>query len=420
MLVNSLKPSTTKDVYGMDSAMLKHLKDVLAPPITQIINLSISQGVFPKVWKTAVVSPIFKSGDSQAICNYRPISILPVVSKVAEKWVAEQLISHLNNSPISLHPMQFGFRANHFTDTANCLLIEKVKSMMDKGGTVGAVFLDLRKAFDPVNHRVLIAKLSSFNFSNNALKWSESYLMNRIQCVNVRNQKSSALDTLTGVPQGSILGPLLFSLYINDLPSVCSDVEIQLYSDDAVIFTHGSNKLQAAATLTNALNRISTWLIQSCLQLNTSKTVCMFFSKKQCSTPDPAIMLSGVKLQVVSEFKYLGLLIDSQLSFKSHVKKEGHRVKFNLSNFRFIRNSMTTDAAKIYMHAMIMSHFTYCLTSFAQANKTALKPLETLYKRTQKVLDRKSNTYHHCLILRKYKLLSWDNLIKYANLCLIF
>ena len=176
--------------------------------------------------------------------------------------------------------MQFGFRANHSTYTANCLLLENVKSMIDKGGTVGAVFLDLRKAFDPVNHRVLIAKLSSFNFSNNALKWSESYLMNRIQCVNVRNQKSSALDTLTGVPQGSILGPLLFSLYINDLPSVCSDVEIQLYADDAVIFTHGSNKLQAAATLANALNSISTWLIQSCLQLNTSKTVCMFFCQK--------------------------------------------------------------------------------------------------------------------------------------------
>ena len=104
--------------------------------------------------------------------------------------------------------------------------------------------------------------------------------MNRTQCVNVSNQKSSALDTLTGVPQGSILGPLLFSLYINDLPSVCSDVEIQLYADDAVIFTHGSNKLQAAATLANALNSISTWLIQSCLQLNTLKTVCMFFCQK--------------------------------------------------------------------------------------------------------------------------------------------
>jgi retron-type reverse transcriptase len=180
-----------------------------------------------------------------------------------------------------MNPMQFGFRANHSTDTADCLLLENVKSMIDKGGTVGAVFLDLRKAFDPVNHRVLIAKLSSFNFSNNALKWSETYFKNRNQCVNVHNQKSTALDTPTGVPQGSVLSPILFSLYINDLPSVCSDVEIQLYADDAVIYTHGSNKLQAAAKLTNALNRISTWLIQSSLQLNASKTISMFFSKKK-------------------------------------------------------------------------------------------------------------------------------------------
>ena len=126
--------------------------------------------------------------------------------------------------------------------------------MMEKGGTVGAVFLDLRKAFDTVNHNVLISKLSSFNFSNNALKWSESYLMNRIQCVNVRNQKSSALDTLTGVPQGSILGPLLFSLYINDLPSVCSDVEIQLYADDALICTHGSNNSKTHQCIESHLN----------------------------------------------------------------------------------------------------------------------------------------------------------------------
>ena len=120
---------------------------------------------------------------SQAICNYRPISILPVVSKVAEKWIAEQLNFHLNNSSFSLHPMQFGFRANHSTYTANCLLLENVKSMWDMGGTVGAVFLDLRKAFERINHKVFIAKLSSFNFSNNTLNWSNSYLKNRTQCV---------------------------------------------------------------------------------------------------------------------------------------------------------------------------------------------------------------------------------------------
>lgn len=117
--------------------------------------------------------------------------------------------------------------------------------MMEKGGTVGAVFLDLQKAFDTVNHKVLIAKLSTFNFSHNALKWTKSYLNNRTQCVKVNNHQSAALETHTGVSQGSVLGPLLFSLCINDLPSVCSDVEIQLYADDVVIYAHGSTNQQA-------------------------------------------------------------------------------------------------------------------------------------------------------------------------------
>ena len=151
--------------------------------------------------------------------------------------MSEQLVSFLNNSPFQLHPMQFGFRANYSTETANCFFIEKVKAMVDKGGVVGAVFLDLRKAFDTVNHKVLLSKLSAFNCSPLTLSWIESYLTCRRQHVIVNNRLSPALDLSTGVPQGSIIGPLLFSLYINDLPSVCPDVETQLYADDTVIYT---------------------------------------------------------------------------------------------------------------------------------------------------------------------------------------
>lgn len=161
---------------------------------------------------------------------------------------------------------------------------------MDKGGTV--VFLDLQKAFDTVNHKILIAKLSTFNFPHDTPKWTESYLNNRTQCVKVNDHQSAALKTHSGVSQGSVLGPLLFSLYINDLPSVCSDMDTQLYADDAVIYAHGSTKQQAAAKLTNAL-RLTAWLNQSCLQLNTTKIVSVFFSKKQCTTSD--IMLLGKK-----------------------------------------------------------------------------------------------------------------------------
>ncbi len=276
--------------------------------------------------------------------------------------------------------MQFGFRAKYSTETANCFLIEKIKSLLDKGGVVGAVFLDLKKAFDTVNHRILMSKLASFNFCSDTLKWIESYLSNRSQSVQVQNHQSAALCLSTGVPQGSILGPLLFLLYINDLPYVCPDTNIQMYADNTVIYVHGSSMTQVADKLTNSMAHVTAWLKQCCLQLNVSKTVCMFFTKKNSPSVEPDIFVSGERLQVVSEYKYLGVLVDSKLSFKAQVKKVCNRVKFNLSNFRFIRDYMSTEAAKMYMHSMVFSHIIYCLTTWSQASNTSLKPIESLYK----------------------------------------
>lgn len=418
-IINSLKISSTKDIYGMDSKMLKCLKEHLSYPITQIFNQSVLEGIFPTTWKTAIVTPIFKSKDPRNISNYRPISILPVVSKVAEKCVSEQFVSFLNNSPFTLHPMQFGFRAHHSAETANCYFLETVRAMVDKGGVVGAVFLDLHKAFDTVNHQVLIAKLSTFNLSPSAIKWFESYLTGRTQFVSVNTHRSLALNLCTGVPQGSILGPLLFSLYINDLPSVCPDINTIMYADDTVIYVHAKTKNLAAIKLTKAMDQITNWLNRSCLQLNVDKTVGMFFTKRQCNSVSN-ISISGQNITIVPQFKYLGVIIDSNFFFKTHIKKVCNRVKFSLANFRYIRSALTFHAAKLFMDAMIMSHLTYGLTSWGQTNSSSLKPLATIYKKTLKILDQKPNSLHHCIILKKYKLLSWENVIKYKNICLVY
>ena len=316
--------------------------------------------------------------------------------------------------------MQFGFRSKHSTETANCYMLEKIKQLIDLGGVVGAVFLDLRKAFDTVNHKVLSAKLAAFNLSENALLWAKSYFSNHFQSVCIQNQQSTALPLQTGVPQGSILGPLFFSMFINDLPSVCPEAEIQMYADDTVVYVHSNTKAQVAAKLTNIMVKVTEWLNQCCLELNVSKTMGMFFTKINSKILDPDIFVAGEKLQIVPKLKYLGIILDSTLSFRSHIKLISRRVKYNVVIFRSIRNCMSTQAAKMYLHSMIISHLTYCMTSYSQACSTTLTPLESLYKQALKILDKKPYRYHHCLILKKYNLLSWENLMKHTNICLMY
>ncbi len=175
------------------------------------------------------------------------------------------------------------------------------------------------------------------------MKWIESYITQRKQFVRVHNITSATSENSLGVPQGSVLGLLLFSMYINDLPNSCpSNVTCQMYADDAVVYVHAKTKHQAAKNLSAAMSNVSNWLQHSHLHLNVSKTVC-FFSNKASADIIPDVFVQGTKLEVVQEFKYLGIMIDSQWRFKQQVKRTVNWRKFNLSNFKYIRNNLTVD-----------------------------------------------------------------------------
>lgn len=169
-IIANLKNSKAKDIFGLDTSFLKEHKITLTPVLTIAVNQSINENNFPLALKKAVVKPIFKSGDKLCVSNYQPISILPAISKIFEKVVAEQQVEHLDHTD-ALHPCQFGFRKRYSTESACCYLLEDIKPSLDGGGVVGAVFLDLRKAFDTVNHQLLISKLSDFSLDTNTIAW---------------------------------------------------------------------------------------------------------------------------------------------------------------------------------------------------------------------------------------------------------
>ena len=286
---------------------------------------------------------------------------------------------------------------------------------------MGTVFLDLKKAFDTVNHRVLLYKLQHFQLSANTIHWFESYLTGRQQCVKVNGVKSHLLPNNMGVPQGSVLGPLLFTMYINDLPKICPSVYCQMYADDTAIYVGAKTATLAAAHLTSALVHISKWLELSHLTLNVSKTVAMCISLRKRPISDPfKVLISNQTIIETHEVKYLGIILDNHLKFDRQVKHICKKVQPSLNCFRHIRKDLSCKTAQLYMHAMIFSHLSYSITSWSQSSQSILKPISSIYKQAIKIMDQKPMRWHHCSVLIKHNLFSFENFISYCNINLVF
>ena len=230
-----MKRKKSTGIDDLPAGMIKDCSKVISQPLAYIINLSLSSGVFPSVWKKAKITPVHKKGDMSKPENFRPISILPIFSKILEKAAHSQLSQFLEENNL-LTECQFGYRQNRSTKLASTLLFDNIRSLIDNGKLVGAIYIDLTKAFDTIGHGVLLSKLQEYGIKGTALEWITNYLFNREESVYANGQFSSKQNMLSGVPQGSILGPLLFVIFYNDFPEYLKHCSCVMYADDTIIY----------------------------------------------------------------------------------------------------------------------------------------------------------------------------------------
>ncbi|XP_015762197.1 PREDICTED: RNA-directed DNA polymerase from mobile element jockey-like [Acropora digitifera] len=290
---------------------------IVAPSLTAVFTKSILTGIYPTEWKTARVTPVFKKGVKSDLNNYRPISVIPVVSKVFEKIVYDQQYQYLNDNKL-LSSCQSGFHSLHSTLMA---LLEATNSWsvnIDNSFLNGVVFIDLKKAFGTIDHEIILRKLSYFDADQANIKWFQSYLSDRTQRCNVNGSLSTTSTVTCGVPQGNILGPFVFLMYLNDLPNCLRDAAPRMFADDTNITLSADLKL----AVTSELNNFTCWLRANRLSLNVAKTELKIIGSRQrlhaqCDEID--ICIDDKMIERAGHTKSLGLTIDAQLSWSKHV-----------------------------------------------------------------------------------------------------
>ena len=320
-IVKKFKNGKSAGHDDISPTIVKSVIPFISKPLAFIFNLSFSTGIFPLSLKIAKVIPVFKKDDPHVFSNYRPISLLPCFSKILERLIYNRLDNFLNRFHI-LHDNQYGFRKHHSTDLALLDIYDKISSSLYLNYHTIGIFLDLSKAFDTINHDILLAKLHHYGIRGIAYDLLSSYLSDRHQFTSFDSHLSSRLPMSCGVPQGSILGPLLFLLYVNDIPSSSNHFSFVLFADDTNIFLSHPNLNTLTHLFNTELVKVSNWFKANKLSLNISKTNYIHFTKKKHNTPVTRISIDNTPILPVDQTKFLGVIIDPKFNLETSCYKD--------------------------------------------------------------------------------------------------
>ena len=387
--IQNLKQGKSAGPDNIPTVILKDAADCICKPLTMIFNSSFRLGTFPDRWKIARITPIYKSGAKDDTNNYRPISILSVLSKLYEKIAHDQLIDFLQSNK-KLTKNQFAFRKLHSTITSLIGVSDHWYSNIDNKKANFALFLDLKKAFDTVDHEILISKLAKYGVKGRENNWLKSYLTNRSQYCSIDGQVSDIMEIESGIPQGSCLGPLLFIIYLNDFEHCLEHSRANMYADDTEITISSNNQAELIETAQAELLNIAEWMRINKLSLNSTKTEYMIIDhprRRKKGESLPQLFINREIIKQVHKTKYLGVIVDDTLGWEEQYESVKKKVAGGLVAMKKLKDILPQSMLFQVYKALVESHFRYADVVWGSLSNTKITALQRLQNRAFEIIQ---------------------------------
>lgn len=414
-LINELNISKASGPNGIPTKILQMINKEICYPLSRIINIAVMTGTHPDKLKMVNVIPIFKKGSRLSVSNYRPISLLSNLNKIFEKVIYKRLYNFIEENDC-LYSHQYGFRGNHSTTHALINITEEIRSALDQNKVACGIFVDLQKAFDTVNHDILLQKLSYYGFRGIINDWFRSYLHERKQKVCINVFESATKTILHGVPQGSVLGPFLFLLYINDFHKCIKFSTTYHFADDTNLLNISDNYSILQKKLNLDLKFLNNWLLANKISLNTDKTELIYFHKARSLVPNNLkIKLNGKRLTHSKELKYLGIYLDETLMGKAHCAELIKKLSRANGILAKTRHFVPLEHLKNIYYATFSSNLLYGSQVWAQSLQSVTDKICLLQRKAIRIMSFSTFNAHSGPLFKKLNIIKANDSIFLQN-----